>query len=156
MRMGKITRRERASCKIAPRGKDFFSTAFLRMPRPVRPFCNEPRPLPPLPIHYINNAAGLTAARRIHKKRYDAWLQRRRRALARGECIPETVRASTHTLPSPARSTSPSLTPSHSQATQTHAIVPTHHPASTTPPSHVMIMLPASMVSLLTPPPAAS
>ena len=105
------------------------------MPRPVRPFRNEPRPLPPLPIHYINDAAGLKAARLVHKKRYDAWIQRRRRALARGELIPEIGR--------------------HSQAMQTDAIVPTHFPATTAPPSHVILMLPASMVSLFTPPHAA-
>ena len=122
------------------------------MPRPARPFRNEPRPTPPDPIHYINNSQGLMVARCAYKKRYDAWFQRRRRAIARGECVvvddhlrSETTNMPAHTAPTPAQPSDPQ-SPEHQ-----HALVPVERPADA-PAPNMMLMIPASMVSLLTRP----
>ena len=124
------------------------------MPRPARPFRNEPRPIPPDPIHYVGNAQGLVVARHVYKKRYDAWWQRRRRAIARGECTLDDQLSSAAAVPTSTQEPAiPQLSAPHPTSQHSHAMVPVghgHH--ANAPPSNVMLMIPASMVSLLTRP----
>ena len=57
------------------------------MPRVARPFVSEPRPVPPDPVKFASDPVGLVEARRVYKRAYDRWTQRRRRAAARGETV---------------------------------------------------------------------
>ena len=104
------------------------------MARPRIPFNNAPAPVPPNPVEYAANPDGYKEARRAYKKEYDAWKQRRRRAIERGE----EVAALAPPLPLEP------MTTAMVQAEASGAFMP--------PPSLVVIpvtMLPASMQSLL-------
>lgn len=99
----------------------------------------------PNPIDYANDADGLKAARHEFKKRYDSWVQRRRRAIAAGETVAEhaaTVPPMHPPLPQPAMPLA--------LATEAQSLIASN--------PNMVLMIPASMVSLLAtqrPPPAA-
>ena len=105
------------------------------MPRRPRPFGNEPRPTGPNPVAYANDPEGLKEARRVFKRRYDSWNQRKRRAIARGEVVTED--GAPHTPP-PVPDTPQPLAP----------FVQPLDPTLTGPPD-MMLVIPARMVSLL-------
>ena len=98
------------------------------MPRASQPYVAEPKPKPPDPAAFEDDDEGLAKARRVYKRAYDKWMQRRRRAAARGENL--------HARPSPPMPTAMPVVPV--QAVDPSTMRPT-----------MMLMIPASMMSLL-------
>ena len=96
------------------------------MPRSAQPYVAEPKPTPPNPTAFEDDAEGLAEARRVYKRAYDRWKQRRRRAESRGENVE-----------------APSSLPSATPMVPVQAVEP-----STMRPT-MMLMIPASMMSLL-------
>ena len=96
------------------------------MPRAAQPYVAEPRPMPPNPTAFADDAEGLAEARRVYKRAYDRWKQRRRRAESRGE----NVRARPNASDDMSMVSVQAVDPSTMQPT-------------------MMLMIPARMMSLL-------